>query len=298
MTVSNRDFEGLSDLPIIAAFFDEARALVGNNCGFLHAGDVWWRYGQYEPELHQFRLWFEAEKLIGFGWILSGQNFELQLLPNLEDSDFDSLAREIVDWAKSVCTLGINIECIPENSRLIWVLESCGLVRDDHEYLTYGFDLSATIPNFELPTGFKVRHVLESEFEERVSVHRDAFDPSKFTLQRYARVRSMLGYNPELDLVVSTSDNEFASFCLIWLSSGIGYFEPVGTRAKFRRQGLGRAVILEGFRRLKVLGAHTAQVASGLKNRDFYESCGFRVSNQFIGYAMKLEKKLELDFEQ
>jgi ribosomal protein S18 acetylase RimI-like enzyme len=289
MTVTNRDFVGIEDLPNIAAFFDEARALVGNDSGFLHAGDVWWRFGQYEPELHQVRLWFRAEKLIGFGWVLFGSNFELQLLPNLDDNDFERLAREIVVWAKGVCTKKINVECIPENFRLIRVLESCGFARDDHEFLTFGFDLTSSIPDFLLPNGFVVRSVLESEAEERVSVHRDAFDPSKFTLQRYARVRSMLGYNPELDLVISTPENEFASFCIVWLSNGVGIFEPVGTRAAFRRQGLGRVVILEGFRRLKTLGAHTVQVACEPHNRDFYESCGFRISNRFIGFSIKPE---------
>jgi mycothiol synthase len=69
----------------------------------------------------------------------------------------------------------------------------------------------------------------------------------------------------------------------------VGYFEPVGTRAAFRRQGLGCAVILEGFRRLKALGAHTAMVYSGTKNQAFYESCGFRVVNRFKGWSFKQE---------
>jgi mycothiol synthase len=100
------------------------------------------------------------------------------------------------------------------------------------------------------------------------------------------------GFRSDLDLVVSTPELAFASFCLVWLSGGVGYFEPVGTRAAFRRQGLGRAVILEGFRRLGALGAHTAMVYSGTKNREFYESCGFRIVNRFLGYSFKSESNL------
>jgi mycothiol synthase len=289
MTVSTRDFAGVEDLLIIAKFFDEARDLVGHSQGFLHAGDVWWRYGRTEPETHQFQMWFQNEKLIAFGWVISGQSLEIQLHPSLTDTELDSLARAIVEWAKRVCPTEISTDCTASNSRLIRVLESCGFTRAEYEGLDYVLDLKAPIPDLELPAGFQARHVLETEFVERVSVHRDAFDPSKFTLERYARVRSMVGYRPDLDLVISTPENEFAAYCIAWISNGMGYFEPVGTRAAYRRQGLGRAVILEGLKRLKALGAHSASVFSFAKNRAFYESCGFVVMNHWHGYAFKQE---------
>ena len=289
MTFSDRDFVGVGDLPIIAQLLDQARELVGHERGFLHAGDVWWRYGQYEPELHQFRLWFQNDKLIAFGWVIAGQNFELQLHPDLTDPEFDALARAIVDWAKQICPLEINTDCTASNSRLMRVLESCGFLKGAADGLDYVLDLTAPIPDAELPAGFKVRSVLESEFEERVSVHRDAFNSSKFTSERYARVRGMAGYRADLDLVVATPEHEFAAFCLGWISNRAGYFEPVGTRAAYRRRGLGQAVILEGLQRLKILGAHTAGVFSFANNRAFYESCGFVVVNHWQGFVYKPE---------
>jgi mycothiol synthase len=294
MNFTSRDFAGVEDLPVITAFFDEARALVGDEQGiFLHAGDVWWRYGQYEPELHQFRLWFQNDKLIALGWVIFERDLEIGLHPKLETADFETLALEIVNWAKRVGTGVINSESAIENTKLMRFFESCGFESEDSKGFMFAKDLSEPIPELELQPGFQARHVLESEFEERVGVHRDAFDPSKFSLARYARVRSMLGYNPELDLVISTPENTFASFCQVWFSGGVGYFEPVGTRAAFRRQGLGRAVILEGFRRLKALGAHRAMVFSGTKNQAFYESCGFRIVNRFKSWSFKLEPKSE-----
>lgn len=286
MNFTSRDFVGVEDLAIITSFFDEARAIVGNEQGiFLHAGDVWWRYGQYEPELHQFRLWFLNDKLIAVGWVIFERDLEIQLHPNLEDAVYSTVSLEILDWAKTVCTEVIKSDSAAENTKLIRVLESWGFESEGDKGFMFAKDLSEPIPELELLFGFDARHVLESEFEERVNVHRDAFDPSKFSLARYARVRSMPGYRSDLDLVVSTPESTFASFCLVWLSGGVGYFEPVGTRAAFRRQGLGREVILEGFRRLKALGAQTAMVFSGTKNHEFYESCGFRVVNRFLGYS-------------
>jgi mycothiol synthase len=291
MNFTSRDFVGVEDLPIITAFFDEVRGLVGHDKAALHAGDVWWRYGSNEPEFHQFRLWFEANKLIGIGWVTFGTNLEIHLHPSLKDAEFDLVAREIVDWAKKVCPENIVSESLSEDNKLIRLLESCGFASYDYDFLMYTFDLKNPIPDLELPSGFQARHVFETEYPERVSVHRDAFDPSKFTLERYARVRSMPGYNSNLDLVVSTSENTFASYCIVWLSNGVGEFEPVGTRAAYRRLGLGRAVILEGFKRLKSLGADTALVFSKPKNRAFYESCGFRVVNRFVGYVFKPEPR-------
>jgi mycothiol synthase len=294
MTISSRDYLGMQDLPIITNFFDEARALAGHDKGFLHAGDVWWRYGQYEPELHQFHLWFEDDRLIGVGWVTSGGfNFlETHLHPRLEDASHETVARAILDWAALVSKTDVRTSSTPDNPRLTAVLEAAGFVEDDTEMLIYLCDLSRPIPDVELPTGFEARHVLEDELEERVSVHRDAFEPSKFTLQRYARVRSMPGYRPELDLVISTPRHEFAAFCLVWLSDGVGEFEPVGTRATWRRQGLGRAVMLEGLRRLQAAGAHSATVYSEPKNRVFYESCGFFVVNRWQDYVLKRESNV------
>jgi mycothiol synthase len=291
MTFSSRDFAGSDDLPILAQFFDDARYVAGHGQGFLHAGDVWWRFGLYEPESHQLRLWFQFDALIAFGWVVSGDSLEIQLHPSLNDSEFDTLARAIIDWAKQVCPTEINLDCTAQNSRLIRVLESCGFVRNDMAGFEYVIDLNAPLTDLQLPVGFQARHVLETEFGERVSVHRDAFNPSKFSMQRYARVRSMVGYRPDLDLVIATPENEFAAYCIAWISNGMGYFEPVGTRAAFRRQGLGRAVILEGFKRLKALGAHSASVFSFANNRAFYESCGFVVVNEWQGYAFKQESK-------
>ncbi len=294
MNFTNRDFVGVEDLQIITKFFDETRDLVGHQNSPLHAGDVWWRYGQNEPELHQWRLWFSAQKLIGIGWVISGTDLELHLHPNLEDGVYNLMALEIVDWAKKVCPGNIVCESIADNTKFIRLLESCGFVLYDYDFLMYEFDLKNPIPNLELPTGFHARHVLENEYEERVGVHRDAFEPSKFSLERYARVRSMPGYRSDLDLVVSTPENNFASYCIVWLSNGVGEFEPVGTRAAYRRQGLGRAVILEGFRRLKALGANTALVFSKSKNRAFYESCGFKVVNHFVGFVFKPGSRVSL----
>jgi mycothiol synthase len=284
MTLTSRDYLGVTDIAIVTAYFDSLGSLHGHDRAALHAGDVWWRFGQYEPELHQMRLWFEAEKLIGLGWVIAGSRLEIHIHPSLESVVAQSLGQEIMTWAKSICPQEISCESIPENERLIALLLSSGFVRQDFEMQMYSLDLRQPVPDVVLPSGFEVRAVRSTEMLKRVEAHRDAFASTKFTPERYARVRSMPGYKSELDLVIANAQQQFAAFCIVWLSDGVGLFEPVGTRATFRRQGLGRAVILAGFLRLRALGAHTALVVSEPHNQAFYQSCGFRVLNRFVGY--------------
>jgi predicted N-acetyltransferase YhbS len=59
----------------------------------------------------------------------------------------------------------------------------------------------------------------------------------------------------------------------------------VGTRPAFERKGLGRAVLTEGFRRLKALGAKTACVACEPDTLEFYQSVGFEEINQWLDFS-------------
>jgi ribosomal protein S18 acetylase RimI-like enzyme len=103
-------------------------------------------------------------------------------------------------------------------------------------------------------------------------------------------LRTKPGYTPELDLVAVSPEGTFASYCICWLDpvSKIGEFEPVGTRTVFRGKGLGKAVMLEGLRRLKASGMETAIVYSAGGNqasRKLYESVGFEVYGRAYEYV-------------
>ena len=155
-------------------------------------------------------------------------------------------------------------------------------------------DLKQPIPPGVLPGGWIVRYVAgEDEFEQRVALHREVWHPSRVTLEAYRRMRTMPGYSPELDLVAVSADGILASYCICWLDpmSKIGEFEPVGTRAAYRRKWLGKAVMLEGLRRLKATGMQTAIVYSVNSNEasmKLYESVGFKVYNRSYNYVKRV----------
>jgi mycothiol synthase len=68
-------------------------------------------------------------------------------------------------------------------------------------------------------------------------------------------------------------------------------FEPVGTHPDFLRKGLGRAVMLEGLRRLQQSGMRQAIVSTYEDNQaaiKLYESTGFQVVTQLGTYEKEI----------
>jgi GNAT superfamily N-acetyltransferase len=85
------------------------------------------------------------------------------------------------------------------------------------------------------------------------------WEPSRVTESSYRNVMAEWPYRGSLDCVVEAPDGRFASYVLVRPDdeNGVGLFEPVGTRAEFRRRGLGAAVCTFGLRRLHEEGMST-----------------------------------------
>lgn len=125
-------------------------------------------------------------------------------------------------------------------------------------------------------------------------MHREVWSPSRVTLAAYRRLRTAPGYASGLDLGAAGPDGEFGSYCICWMNpaSKTGLFEPAGTHPAHRRKGLGLAVMLEGLRRLRTLGAETALVTHVGGNEAaarLYGSAGFEVVDREYLYGRKLE---------
>lgn len=172
-----------------------------------------------------------------------------------------------------------------ETKTRAWLLER-GFARNDFEMFILTCDLSKTKPPPALANAV-IRPVAgEGDFAERVSIHREVWEPSKVTLEGYRLTRAAPGYDPELDIAVVTDAGEFAAYCIMWPDAlnKIAEFEPVGARKAHRGKGFGKALLLDGFARLREKGMTTALVYCYAHNLPFYKSAGFNVVDKYVGY--------------
>jgi mycothiol synthase len=144
--------------------------------------------------------------------------------------------------------------------------------------------LDAPLPEAPLPDGFLVRALRGvDEFPARSYLSWQAFHPDQPDSdykgwEWYANIQRAPLYRRQLDLVAVAPDGEFASFCTVWFDdvTRTGAFEPVGTAPAYQRRGLARAVIVEGLRRLRALGATLAFIGSSEEAaHNLYASVGF-----------------------
>lgn len=135
------------------------------------------------------------------------------------------------------------------------------------------------LPVARPPEGFVVRSMAEArDVERRREIFGRSFnhaDPAEWpTAFAYEELERAPDYRPDLDLYVEGPDGQYVACCIVWYdaSNHMGILEPVGTHPDFRRQGMGRAVVAEGIRRVAALGAEEVWVGSG---QEFYEAIGF-----------------------
>jgi ribosomal protein S18 acetylase RimI-like enzyme len=130
--------------------------------------------------------------------------------------------------------------------------------------------MSVPIPDAPVAAGYTVRALGDvEELPARSWVSWKAFHPDEPDdhyegWEWYLNIQRMPLYRRDLDMVAVAPSGEFASFCTVWYDdvTRTGVFEPVGTAPAHQRRGLAKAVMCEGLRRLKRLGATMAHVSS------------------------------------
>ncbi len=107
-------------------------------------------------------------------------------------------------------------------------------------------------------------------------------------------------YQPELSLVVVSSDGTFAAFCDCQIHSENnelngrkdGLISILGTRRNFRKRGLGSSILLSALKLLKAEGMETAILYVDADNlsgaTQLYESVGFYRVNTQIAYVKEV----------
>ena len=127
----------------------------------------------------------------------------------------------------------------------------------------YRRSLDSAIPDAPIPLGYTIRSMGDvQEYPARSwaswrAFHHDEPDENyDGDYSWYANLQSAPLYRRDLDVVAVASDGRIASFCTIFYDdyTRSAVTVLVGTAAEHWRRGLGKAVMTEGFRRLKEMG--------------------------------------------
>ena len=301
MKISAHPFQGDTDVAALVQLVAMANAAGAHH---WHVGDVWWGLYQntiFEPREH-VRLWeTDGGHCVAFGWFEPPGSLSWVIHPHYADGA--ALAEQILLWGEQRCgkrpedpdgPRRLLVDALDDDRERIALLERHGYVCLHLHMLQMQRDLDQHMPPPELSAGWTVREVAgPHEFEERVATHREVWHPSRVTMEAYRRLRDAPGYDPALDLVAVAPEGGFGAYCICWLDreNRIGQFEPVGTRPAYRGQGLGRAVMREGLRRLQVAGARRAVLITRFDNHAavrLYESVGFRIACRPRFFAREL----------
>ncbi len=283
MALTSRTLDGGDDLRLLLELERElwqtAREHV--DCTF---GQIAFWSAQLTHSDWEGRLWFDADELVGWGWLTGGTELELQVRPGRGD-----VTDEILDWADPSELL-----VDERNADLVGRLNARGLVHlPDAFWMRKNTRSLEEIEEPRVPDGYRLTTMAEYEdTASRSAAHRTAFSPSRFTDEVYAVVRATWPYRADLDCVAVAPDGSVASYALAWLDEAnrLGEFEPVGTHEAHLRKGLGRAVNLFALQRLRDEGATEALVGCRGDEaypipRRLYESVGFREIARSVSYG-------------
>jgi mycothiol synthase len=153
------------------------------------------------------------------------------------------------------------------------ILEKRGYTHiTEHDEHQWRRNLMVPIPHKPLRSGYTIRALGDtSELPSRCWASWRAFHPEQpdekydSDVSWYLNIQNAPLYRRDLDLVAITPSGEVAAFTTIWYDdvTRCGYFEPVGTMPEHQQRGLGSALLCEGMRRLKKMGAVQGMTAGG-----------------------------------
>jgi mycothiol synthase len=306
-SLTSRCYETERDLQQMQELLMEARSCT-NDWRYWHVGELMFGFFMVachlNPQEH-IRLWHNAEgKLVGYAILGEDPSVDWQVLPEYEWSGIET---EVMAWVEMRLTELRKCDAQrwsghlvtgarQDDAKRIAFLEKSGFRRGEYAEVNMLRSLHEPIPISVLPTDCQVRAVADAdEIPNRAAAQREVWHPwsvGNVSDDDYAYLMQLPGYHRDLDIVAITPDNIMAAYVNGWVDpvNRIGDLGPVGARLAYRRQGLARAVLLEGLRRMQAHGMDRVCVSTGDSNTPalrLYESIGFKIVNKYLEYVKK-----------
>ena len=212
----------------------------------------------------------------------------------------ESLESAIMDWAKQrlrrigqefALPLILQTGCRDQLTVRRDLLVRAGFIPERY-FFQLKRSLQTPLPEQPIPAGWKVRCVRgKSDAEAWVEMFNQSFvdhwNYSPLTIEEYHYYLTLSDYEPTLDLVIETSTGKLVTFCYSSIdrerNQRLGHQEGhvclLGTRRGYRRQGLARALLIAGLKRLHSKGMDTVTIGVDSQNPNgavaLYTSIGF-----------------------
>ena len=156
------------------------------------------------------------------------------------------------------------------------------------------FDYSSEIEEPVLPRGYTIKKLMEVD-DKRVILEccKNYFgiDMKEYMLENFKQTST---YREDLDLVVVAPENTLAAFCTVRYDekNKMGTFEPVACHPEHKQKGITKALMCEGLKRVKALGAEVVTVQTSWPGRNLpanklYESVGFKLIGNLYFWRKK-----------
>jgi mycothiol synthase len=303
---TSRSYKSEGDLRMMQDLLMEARSQT-DDWHYTHIGELTFTYFMVcchlNPE-ERIRLWNnEKGKLVGYAILGEDPSFDWQVLPEFEWSGIEN---EAINWAETYLSQlrnrGVQLwdgnivsGARQDNGKRRVFLGQHGF-RYSGEFAEVNMlrKLEEPIPSAIIPSGYQVRSVSGvDDIPKRSAAHREVWQPwsdGNVSDDEYTAFMQLPGYNRDLDLIAVTPDGVIGATANGWLDpiNRIGNFGQVGALPAFRRRGMTRAVLLEGLRRMRIMGMDRVCVSTGVSNIPairLYGSIGFEVMNQYLDYV-------------
>jgi ribosomal protein S18 acetylase RimI-like enzyme len=311
VTLTSRPYAGITDLEPLIDLLLLCRTIGGLD-PWPPIGEIRRHLGAVTPGVIADTLLWEdnAGAVLAFASVWDGEILLYSIHPRAQSDD---LLGQILAWGRTRaqrhaerCGERATL-CIPlrdDDRREASLLERQGFTPEAWSTLRMARALDTPIPDPAVPDGFSIRQLAgEGELTAIVALHQAIFTAPSAGEERLALMHDST-YRPDLDLVAVAPDGAFAGFCICSISAEEdrrhgrheGWIELIGTHPRFRRRGLGQALLLTGLQRLMLYGVDTALLGMTSWNtpaRQLYTTNGFRTIYQVRWYIWEAEAQIQ-----
>jgi ribosomal protein S18 acetylase RimI-like enzyme len=303
-SITSRPYTHPTDLPALMDLLNAVRPAEWNN---EYPSIVDLQEAMVRASIREkTRLWANSQgDLAAFAFVLEPyNNLVFEVAPEAElEIEF-----QLIAWGMKCATrskdLGVedtlDTSCREDDRRRVALLKRQGFRQCEQNSLQMVRRLDQPISPVRLPEGFRIRSIKgEQEVDAIVALHRSAFGTSNMSREERLAIMRTPHYDPLLDLIVVAPDDRFAAYCTCTILAAenkrsgmkIGHTDPVAVHPDFQRQGLARALLLNGSQLLKERGMEMAMLSTSSDNLAMQraaESAGFRVYSKRIWFSKTL----------